>query len=66
MGFKCPICHKDFGHDKEAMSQCLGSHSEEVVGQGNPNLVRTNFNDLMANLVKSQIPNIKGVSNAIL
>lgn len=58
MGFRCPVCHKDFGVDKMKMCECIASHSDEEKN-GVKDLFRLNFNDCLENLVQSQIPVIK-------
>lgn len=44
MGFKCPICHKDFGTDKKEMELHLENHSDKIIIK---DLGRLNFNDTL-------------------
>ena len=44
MGFRCPICHKDFGINKNEMEKHLECHSEKNIVE---DLTRLNFNDII-------------------
>lgn len=56
MGFKCPICHKDFRTNRKEMELHLESHSDKtIIGD----LERLNFNDTLIS-----INGLSGVINA--
>lgn len=52
MGFRCPICHKDFGTNKTEMEKCLESHSDNNIIK---DLTRLNFNDIILSASGAEI-----------
>jgi hypothetical protein len=56
MGFKCPVCHKDFGTNKKEMELHLKSHSDKIIIN---DLIRLNFNDCLTSAC-----NIKNIIKA--
>ena len=54
MGFKCPVCHKDFGTNKKEMELHLKNHSDKTIVD---DLIRLNFNDCLISI--NNIKNIK-------
>lgn len=54
MGFKCPVCHKDFGTNRKEMESHLKSHSDKTIID---DLVRLNFNDCLISI--NNIKNVK-------
>lgn len=48
MGFKCPICHKDFGTDRKEMESHLESHSDKTIVD---DLERLNRNEILISAI---------------
>lgn len=56
MGFRCPVCHKDFETNKKEMELHFKSHSDKTIID---DLIRLNFNDCLIS-----ISNIKNIIKA--
>ena len=49
MGFRCPLCKADFGHDKDALEQHM---KEEKEAPSIEALAATNLADTLKNVLK--------------